>query len=272
MPEHTTFFSYLIAILGLGKYFEGVTFVDKKPVHSLSSAEAVMASAFIVLLLIGLAVGVRGQVQNHDKAVVPDEKLSLRTFFELVVGYFYNMMKDMMGPKRAKRYFPLVGTLACFILFSNFLGFIPGFVPPTSNWNVTAGCAIIVAIAYNFYGLKENGFGYIKHLFGPSLPLAPLIFTIEALTVLVIRPVTLSIRLMLNMAVDHLLLSIMMSLFAVFLPLPIMVLGTLVAIVQVLVFCLLSSVYIALATEHDEHAHGHSESTHGKAHAHAAHA
>jgi F-type H+-transporting ATPase subunit a len=101
------------------------------------------------------------------------------------------------------------------------------------------------------------------------LPINILIFTIELISTFVIRPITLSIRLMLNIAVDHLLLSILLAIFALFLPIPIMMLGTLVAIVQVLVFCLLTSIYIALATEGhgDDHGHG-DEHAHGdKAHA-----
>jgi len=84
----------------------------------------------------------------------------------------------------------------------------------------------------------------------------------------------LSIRLMLNMAVDHLLAAIILGMVPLLVPIPILMLGTLVCVVQVVVFCLLSSIYIALATEHEEHegdhgpAHGHAHDE-GKAHAHA---
>jgi F-type H+-transporting ATPase subunit a len=173
----------------------------------------------------------------------------------------------MMGPKRAKRYLPLIGTCACFIFFSNMMGLIPGFNPPTSTWNITWGCAIVVFLAFNYYGLKENGFAYIKHLAGPVIWLAPLIFPLEVFSTC-LRPFTLSIRLMLNLAVDHLLLGIMIGIFPLFLPIPFMLLGTLIALVQVLVFCLLSSIYVSLATEHEEHegGHGHGSAAH---HAHA---
>ncbi len=62
---------------------------------------------------------------------------------------------------------------------------------------------------------------------------------------------------MMNMAVDHLLAGIMLMLFALFLPVPLLVLGTIVCLIQVLVFCLLTSIYIALATEHEEHGDAH---------------
>jgi F-type H+-transporting ATPase subunit a len=118
---------------------------------------------------------------------------------------------------------------------------------------------------FNFYGLKENGLGYVKHLAGPVIWLAPLILPLEIFSTC-LRPFTLSIRLMLNLAVDHLLLTIMIGIFPLFLPIPFMLLGTLIAIVQVLVFCLLSSIYIALATEHEDH--GGSEKAGAHAHAH----
>ena len=114
--------------------------------------------------------------------------------------------------------------------------------------------------------LYENGLGYFKHMMGPILPLAILIFPLELLTMFVIRPVTLAMRLMLNIAVDHLLTSILVGIFCLFLPIPIMVLGTLVALVQPLVFCLLSSIYITLATEHEDHGDGHEAHGHDDHH------
>ena len=267
MPEHTSFFSYLIAQFpALGENMHRIfgQSVSGKPV-TVHQLEPLVASAFVTLLILMLGAVVGGQVRNREKAAVPDANLSLRTFFELFIGYFYDMMKEMMGPKKAKRYFPIVGTCALFIFFSNIMGLIPGLTPPTSTWNITWGCALVVFVAFNFYGLKENGFGYLAHLAGPwlgwaFLPVNLLVLPIEIISTCM-RPFTLSIRLMLNMAVDHLLVTLIAAMFAFFLPIPILMLGTIVALVQVLVFCLLTSVYISLATEHDE-SHG------GEAHAH----
>jgi F-type H+-transporting ATPase subunit a len=68
-----------------------------------------------------------------------------------------------------------------------------------------------------------------------------------------VRPITLAVRLMLNMAVDHLILGIFLALVSVLIPLPVMLLGCIVIIVQTLVFTLLTCIYIGLATEHEEH-------------------
>jgi F-type H+-transporting ATPase subunit a len=273
MPEHTSFFSYLLAqfpALQHNMQVFGDSFLGHTPVGA-HGAEPLAAALAVALLVLVLALAVRPALARREQAVVPDAKLTLRTFFEVWIGYWYGLMKDMMGPKRAKQYFPLVGSLSLFIVFSNFLGLIPGFTPPTSNWNVTLGCAAIVFVMFNYYGIRANGLGYVKHLFGPWLgwpyiPVNLLLFVVETFS-LCIRPLTLSIRLMLNMAVDHLLVTIALGMVALFLPVPVLVLSTLVCIVQVLVFCSLTSIYITLATEHDEDeadARGHGE---GAAHA-----
>jgi F-type H+-transporting ATPase subunit a len=278
MPEHTSFFTYLLAqfpALRQNMAAFGESFVGHEPV-GMHAAEPLAASLALMLLLVIVVLMVRPALANQDKAVVPEDRLTLRTLLEVWIGYWYQMMKDMMGPKRAKRYFPLVGSLSMFIIASNLLGLVPGFSPPTSSWNITMGCAAVVFVMFNYYGIKENGLGYIKHLFGPwlgpaYLPVNILLFVVETFS-LFIRPMTLSIRLMLNMAVDHLLATIAVSSVALFLPLPVLVLGTLVCFIQVMVFCLLTSIYITLATEHEdhgEHASGHGEHGHAE-HGHAA--
>jgi F-type H+-transporting ATPase subunit a len=226
--------------------------------------------SLIVFMIIGfIAWRGRTEIVDYDKSVLPDPKLSLRTFLEVFVGYFYGLMKGMMGPKRAKRYFPIIGTCAFFVFFSNVIGLLPGVHPPTSTWSITAGCALVVFVAFNYYGLKENGFGYIKHFAGPYmgpifLPLNAFIFVLEIFSTC-LRPITLSFRLMLNMAIDHLLLAVFMGLFPLFVPIPTMMLGTLIALIQTLVFCLLSSIYIGLATD-DLHGEEHAGSAEAHAH------
>lgn len=259
MPEHTSFLSYLLKLfpgLGHNAHALGTMALSGKPVteHQL---EPWLAGLLVSLLIVGLAVSVRTKVLEVKEAVEPDDELTVRTFFELFVGYFYDVAKDIMGPKRAKRFFPVIGTSALFIFFNNALALFPGMPSPTSNLNITLGCALLVFILFNYYGVKEQGAGYFKHLFGPwlgpvGIPINLLIFVVEVISTCV-RPVTLAVRLMINMAVDHLVVGTFVGLFALFVPVPAMILGVLVVCVQTLVFCLLTSVYIGLATEHEAH-------------------
>jgi len=158
----------------------------------------------------------------------------------------------MMGAERAKKYFPVIGASAIFVFFSNIMALLPGMPVATSNLNITLGCALVVFVLFNFYGLKANGWNYIKHLAGPAWYLAWLVLPIELIS-LCVRPITLSVRLMLNMSVDHLILGIFVSLLALVIPVPLMVLGCLIVLIQTLVFTLLTTIYISLATEHDHH-------------------
>lgn len=261
MPEHTSFLTYFLARFpvlrenshALGKSFMKAV-VNPNGGYDVSyrGLEPIFMSFLVIAFVVMMASGVRAELRKLDDAVVPDETLSARTFFEAFLGYFYDMAKDVMGPRNAKRYFSLIGGSALFIFFSNSLTLIPGFSPPTSSLNVTLGCAVLVFLSFNYWGLKENGWGYIAHLAGPKWYLAPLIFPIEVISTCV-RPVTLSIRLMINMALDHLVGTIVLGMVAFLVPVPLMFLAIIVILVQTLVFCLLSSIYIGLATEHAEH-------------------
>jgi F-type H+-transporting ATPase subunit a len=216
------------------------------------SFEPLFASAFVMLLILLIGVRVRSQMVNLETAVVPDATLTLRTFIEAFLSYFYDMAKGVMDPVRAKRYFPLIGASALFVFFANVLALLPSFPVATSNLNITMGCALTVFVLFNIYGLMTNGMSYLKHLCGPVWWLSWLILPIEIIS-LSVRPITLAVRLMLNMAVDHLILGIFVGLVSVLVPLPIMMLGCLVVVVQTLVFTLLTCIYIGLATEHEAH-------------------
>lgn len=254
MPEHSTWLTFILGYvkgtLSHNAELLGESFVGHVE-PSWQTFEPIIASALVMLGVLLFALSVRGRLLA-DSAIIPEERLSLRTFAEAFLEYFYDLAKSVMDADRAKKYFPVIGTAAIFVFFSNLLALIPGAPVATSNLNVTMGTALVVFLLFNYYGLRTQGFGYIKHLFGPAWYLAWLIFPVEVIS-LTVRPITLAVRLMLNMAVDHLILSIFLGLVAVLVPLPVMVLGVLVIGVQTLVFTLLTCIYIGLATEHEAH-------------------
>lgn len=256
MPEHTSFITHLVLAhmketLAANAGALGDTFVNGHP-PTWHGFEPLVTSLFIAVILVLAALFVRSRLTQTDSAVIPDESLTLRTFAEVFLDYFYTLAKDVMDAKRAKKYFPLIATSACFVFVANVMALLPGFPIATTSLGITLGTALVVFILFNFWGIKENGIGYLKHLAGPAWYLAPLVFPIELIS-LFVRPVTLAFRLMLNMAVDHLLLAIFMGFLTVLLPLPVMLLGCIVVLVQTLVFTLLTCIYIGLATEHEEH-------------------
>jgi F-type H+-transporting ATPase subunit a len=225
--------------------------------HAAPGVQHVYAGIFVLLLIGIVAVVTETSIREAGSDLLPPGTLTVRNFAELLVGAVYGMMSEMMGAKAARHFLPLIGTCAFFILISNALGLIPGFLPATDNLNTTLACGFVIFMATHIYGVKEHGLAYFKHFLGPVPWLAPLILPIEIVSHLA-RPVSLGVRLMANMTADHLVLGIFVGFLSwvtiwLPLPLPMYLLGTLVVIVQTLVFCLLSSVYISMAIEHAEH-------------------
>jgi F-type H+-transporting ATPase subunit a len=217
----------------------------------------VVGALLSFLFVVFLATRYRASIKDSSGGVVPAEKYGLAAMTDGFVGVCFKMSSDVMGEEKARRYLPLTGTLALFIFCMNIQGLIPGMLPPSDTLKTNLALALIVFVIYNVQGLRANGLGYLAHFLGPKmgksqLPLmAPLMLPIEIASHIA-RPVSLSVRLMGNMLADHKVVGVMLGIFALLLPVPFLLLGTLVVIVQTLVFTLLAVIYIAMATEHHE--------------------
>jgi F-type H+-transporting ATPase subunit a len=231
---------------------DGVTWIAHGPI----GVQHVFGLALVLLILVLMGLITRVALSDTKRALVPEDKLTVRTFVELFVSTTYGMMADIMGKKAAKFFLPLIGTCAFVILVSNLLGLVPGFTPPTDSLNTTVAMSLVIFFSTHIFGLKENGLGYLKHFLGPVLLLAPLFLVIEIISNLA-RPLSLSIRLMANMFADHQVLSQVSALVRWLVPVAPMMLGFMVCIVQTLVFCILSTVYISMAIAHHEHEEAH---------------
>jgi len=151
----------------------------------------------VIIIILALLISFR---LRKDAPVVPDRKLTVLSLMETGVEAILSLMEGVMGRKNAIRYFPLIGALGGFILFSNLLGMIPGFVPPTDTLSTTLALGTVVFLATHFFGIREHGIAYFKHFLGPivkwyALPLMALMFVIEMISHLV-RPCSLAVRLM----------------------------------------------------------------------------
>jgi F-type H+-transporting ATPase subunit a len=171
----------------------------------------------------------------------------MQNFMETVVTGVEGLIEDTMG-EEGKAYFPLIATFALFILVSNLIALIPGLYPPTANLNTNAALALTVFVMTHVIGFKKHGPAYLKHFMGPILWLAPLIFIIEIIGHLA-RPLSLSLRLFGNMYGHEIVLMIFLALVPFLLPVPMMLMGVLIAFIQTFVFTLLAMIYIAGALE-----------------------
>jgi F-type H+-transporting ATPase subunit a len=217
---------------------------------------SVLAGA--LLLVWGLLV--RRRLAATEGGMLPDEGLSLRNVFEMLVELLVNMAKSTMGDQW-RRYFPVVGTMFFFILLSNLIGLIPGLGGATSSATTTWTWGFVSFCLFIYVGIRTHGFWYINHFLGPSLMEAhlfgrkihvrPLFFIFLPLELIqhLARIMTLAIRLFANMFADHTVVGVWLKLVPIVVPAIFMGLGLLVAFLQAYVFALLSMIYVGLALE-----------------------
>src|SRR6187200_3216619 len=216
----------------------------------------------LVLTIFSLIVRSRLNVENPGR---------LQIVLEDFVNGFHSLLDDFVGPK-GRRYLPLVGSMFLLIWISNLAGLVPGFMAPTSNLNVTVGCALTVWVFYHVEGIREQGVvAYFKHFAvppGAPVALAPIMLPIELISHLS-RVMSLSLRLFGNIFGEELVILILFTIIPFFIPLPMMFLGLVTGGLQAFIFMLLSIVYLqgAVAVEHghDEHGHDAPHGTHAPA-------
>ncbi|MDP7321950.1 MAG: F0F1 ATP synthase subunit A [Bacteriovoracaceae bacterium] len=210
-----------------------------------------------VIFIIGGLI-YRLKTKSVDKSIVPDKGISYRNLVEFIGEFIYGLARNTMGSKDAKTYYPLLIFYFGFIFLNNLIGLIPGFLPPTENFNTGLALGIWIFIYYNAQGIKVQGlWGHIKHFMGPMIYMAPLIFVLEIISH-AMRPLTLGLRIRGNMLGDHTVLAIFSDLVPYVVPLPFYCLGIFVCFMQAFVFTLLTMIYISMAVEthdHEEHAH-----------------
>ena len=204
----------------------------------------------IVLTALSLFVRSRLSVENPG---------NLQVALEDFITAFQGLLADFVGPK-GPNYLPLVVSIFVVIWLSNLSGLVPGLMAPTSNLNVTLGCAITVWTYYHFQGFKEQGVvAYLKHFAvppGSPVIMAPLMLIIELIGHAA-RVLSLSLRLFGNIFGEELVIIILASLVPFVVPLPMMFLGLLTGTLQALIFAILTMVYLggAVAVEHHDEAH-----------------
>jgi F-type H+-transporting ATPase subunit a len=207
-----------------------------------------------MMVLVFVAIGAlsfsRAVAGYGRDAIVPPSKFNLRNLFELFTEAVLNIASSVMGDKNARRFLPLIGTFAVFIFFSNVLALVPGFIPPTATVKTNLALALVVFVMTHVYGIKENGIAYFKHFLGPILWLAPLMLIIEIISHIA-RPVSLTMRLVGNISADHKVVAAFFALVPFLVPVPFLILGVLVCVVQTMVFCILAMVYIQGAVAHE---------------------
>ena len=227
----------------------GFNWVSVIPGLSLLPVHTATATLVIAALLTWALVA-RRQLAAASDPVVPDATLTARNSLEIFVEWFVGFIEGLLGHK-GRQYVHVYATFFLFILAANLVGLLPGFSPPTSDFNVTFALGVTSFLVYNYYGFRAKGAGYLKHFLGPIWWLAFLMLPLELIDNFV-RPVSLALRLFGNMTGDHLVLEIFTGLTKIVIPVLFYMLGAFVSLIQAFVFTILSVIYLSLALEEHE--------------------
>jgi len=217
-----------------------------------------------------------------------DRPKGLQNIAEFIVEFLLSETEKVTGDKtRARQFIPIVGTIFLFILFSNWLGLIPGtgsigiwgelhgkieliplLRPAASDLNFTLAIALFAVISSHLFGITR--LGIVNHLSkffnfrgifhslkkGPIAILVAIIeFGVGLLEIIseFAKVLSLSLRLFGNIFAGEVLITVMLSLCSLFLPIPFMFLELLVGIIQATVFAMLTLAYLTVATSaHEE--------------------
>lgn len=237
-------------------------FAPTKPGQDVIPDYLVM-SGLIVLFFVAVGLVLRSQLSVENPS-------RLQIVLEDIVSALVGMLDEFIGPL-GRTFLPLIGALGGFILVGNYMGLLPGFMAPTSNINVTVGCAITAWVYYHLQGIRAQGIGsYIKHfVMPPGVPKAigiVIMFPIEVISHSS-RVLSLALRLFGNIFGEELVIMILGMIIPFFIPLPMMFLGLITGGLQAYIFVLLTIIYLqgAVVVDHGD-AHGHPDDAHGDSH------
>lgn len=177
-----------------------------------------------------------------------------QAFVEMIYDFIHNLVKENIGPEGLK-YFGFIFSLFLFIAFGNVLGLFPYAFTFTSHV-AAVGTLSLAALLFNMsVGIKKKKWGYIRTIMPKGIPwaLAPLVMPIETISLLS-KPFSLTIRLVANMTVGHIMLKIIAGFIvalgaAGIVPLlfdaGIIVFELFIALLQAFIYTVLSCIYLS---------------------------
>lgn len=165
-----------------------------------------------------------------------------QNLLEIVVDGIRKQIRDV-SQRQPDKFLPFIGTLFIFIVVSNLLAVVPGYVAPTASLSTTAALAICVFIAVPWYGIRDQGFGqYLRNYLQPTVFMLPFNVIGE-----LSRTLALAVRLFGNIMSGAKIAAIFLALAPLIFPIFMQVLGLLTGLIQAYIFAILAIVYIAAA-------------------------
>lgn len=178
-----------------------------KPIIPLKAGDVDISftNSSLFMLLAVAAAALLFSLCLRRRTIVPGLAQSLP---ECAYGFIANLMKENIGPEGLK-YFSFIFSVFLFVAFGNILGLFPYAFTFTSH-ATAVGTLSIAALLFNVaVGIRKRKWGYLRTFMPRGIPLvlAPLVVPIEAISLLS-KPFSLTVRLVANMTVGHIMLKI----------------------------------------------------------------
>ena len=220
------------------------------PVHFTNSSAAMIATVLCVVLFLSLGIRKHALVPGRWQSIV-----------ESTYTFISGMIKENIG-NAGIQYFPLIFTIFMFVLFSNLVGLLPYSFTSTSHIIVTFAMAAAIFIGVTLIAMVKQGpIHFLAHFYPQGMPgplpvrvlISSVVCVIEMISYLS-RPISLSLRLAVNMTAGHTLLKVIagfvfaMGFLGGWVPLVSLVALTgfeiFVAVLQAYIFTILTCIYL----------------------------
>lgn len=208
-------------------------------------------NASLWMLICVMVAGLTFGLGTKRRTLIPNRP---QAAIEVLYGLVASMVKENIGPE-GRPFFPFIFTIFMMVLLGNLMGMLPYGFTITSQFIVNATLAIFVILTVTVTGFVRHGSGFLRLFMPRGVPwaLAPIIVPVELISYLA-RPITLTLRLTVNMIAGHIAIKV----FAAFvLPAGIMLMAVpvlltsaiigfeiFIAVVQAYIFTLLTCFYL----------------------------
>ena len=143
---------------------------------------------------------------NSDFYIIPTK---WQVFLEFIYKVIFTLIIDNINIKQGQVFFPLVFTVFLFIISLNIIGLIPYSFTLTSHFIITFNLSFFLFLGINIIGIRLHRLRFFSLFLptGTSIILTFLLVPIELVSY-VFKPISLAIRLFVNLMAGHTLLKI----------------------------------------------------------------
>ncbi|OGM13455.1 ATP synthase F0 subunit A [Candidatus Woesebacteria bacterium RIFCSPLOWO2_01_FULL_39_23] len=221
---------------------------------------SLLTSLIVMVFLITVALFVKAGGDSKKRS-------KLYIAVEMIVEKAYMFFKNIAGD-RTEIIFPLLMTFFLFIIFGNWIGLLPGvgsigfyengghdksLIPilrgPNADLNTTFALALISVSVTQYLSIKTLGFRtYMSKFINLKNPIKFFVGVLELVSEFA-KILSFSFRLFGNIFAGEVLLSVMIFLIPILVPVPFLILEVFVGFIQALVFTMLTTIFVVIATE-----------------------